>query len=90
LIAPTIPATVTTSPSRREVRLKVDARRAPAGLVRELARLLSSYPGESPVVLDMELSTGLKRLAFGPAYRVAPDADFYAEVKTLLGEAAVA
>jgi DNA polymerase III subunit alpha len=77
-------------PARREVRLRIDARRAPAGLVRELARLLTSYPGESPVVLDMEMSTGPRRLAFGPAYRVAPDADFYAEVKTLLGEAAVA
>jgi DNA polymerase-3 subunit alpha len=75
--------------ARREVRLKVDARRAPAGLVRELARLLTSYPGESPVVVDIEMSTGPRRLEFGPAYRVAPDADFYAEVKTLLGEAAV-
>jgi len=77
------------TPERREVRLRVDARRAPAGIVRELARLLASYPGEAPVFLDMEMSSGFRRLEFGPAYRVAPEADFFAEVQTLLGEAAL-
>ena len=31
-----------------------------------------------------------KRLAFGPEYKVQPVADFFAEVKALLGEAAIA
>jgi DNA polymerase-3 subunit alpha len=77
------------APTRREVRLRVDARRAPAGIVRELRRVLESYPGEAPVFLDMEMTSGFRRLEFGPAYRVTPDADFFTEVKTLLGEAAL-
>ena len=35
---------------RREVRLKVDARIAPAGLIRELADVVGRYPGEAPGV----------------------------------------
>ena len=40
-------------------------------------------------MLALETSEGPKTLEFGPDYRVAPVADFYAEVKALLGEAAV-
>ncbi len=36
-------------PERREVRLKVDARIARAGLIRELAVLVKDFPGEAPV-----------------------------------------
>jgi DNA polymerase III subunit alpha len=77
------------TPERREVRLRLDARRAPAGIVRELATVLTDFPGDSPVFLDMEGDTGLRRLALGPSYRVSPNPDFYAEVKALLGEAAI-
>ena len=77
------------TPERREVRLKVDARIAPAGLVRELAALVRDFPGESPVYLDLVTSIGPKLLELGPDYRVRPDPDFFAEVKHLLGEAAV-
>jgi DNA polymerase-3 subunit alpha len=77
------------TPERKEVRLRVDARSAPAGIVRELATLLREYPGDAPVYLAMEMSTGSRVLELGPGYRVAPNADFFAEVKTLLGEAAV-
>jgi DNA polymerase-3 subunit alpha len=72
-----------------EVRLKVDARKAPAGALRELGHLVRDYPGEAKVVLALETSEGPRTLEFGPDYRVAPVADFYAEVKALLGEAAV-
>jgi DNA polymerase-3 subunit alpha len=72
-----------------EVRLKVDARRAPAGLVRDLSHVVKDFPGEAKVVLALETSDGLKTLELGPGYRVAPVPDFYAEVKALLGEAAV-
>jgi DNA polymerase-3 subunit alpha len=77
------------TPERREVRLKVDARVAPAGVVRELATLVRDFPGESPVYLDLVTSLGPKLLELGPDYRVRPDPDFFAEVKHLLGEAAV-
>jgi DNA polymerase III subunit alpha len=77
------------TPERREVRLKIDARRAPAGLVRELALLVREYHGEAPVVLAVETSEGARTLQFGPEYRVQPVPDFFAEVKALLGEAAI-
>jgi DNA polymerase-3 subunit alpha len=72
-----------------EVRLKIDARRAPAGTLRELGHVVRDYPGEARVVLALETSEGPRTLEFGPDFRVAPVPDFYAEVKALLGEAAV-
>jgi DNA polymerase-3 subunit alpha len=76
-------------PERSEVRLKLDARKAPAGTIRELAGLLRDYPGEAAVVAAIETSTGPLMLAFGPDFRVRPEPDFFAEVKSLLGEAAI-
>jgi DNA polymerase-3 subunit alpha len=78
------------TPPRREVRLRIDARKAPAGLIRELAGLVRDYRGDAPVVVALETSEGLRTLVFGSDYRVQPVADFFAEVKALLGEAAVA
>jgi DNA polymerase-3 subunit alpha len=72
-----------------EVRLKLDARKAPAGTIRELADVVRSFPGEAEVVLELETSVGRQTYAFGPGFRVCPEADFYAEVKALLGEAAI-
>jgi DNA polymerase-3 subunit alpha len=74
---------------RREVRLRVDARRAPAGLIRELAALVKDFPGEAPVYVEAVTSNGPKLLQLGPSYRVQPVPDFFAEAKALLGEAAV-
>ena len=72
---------------RREVRFALDAREAPAGLVRELARLVREFPGEAPVYLSLDTSEGPKTYALGPEYRVRPDADFLAEARSLLGGA---
>jgi DNA polymerase-3 subunit alpha len=77
------------TPERKEVRLKVDARLAHAGLIRELALIVKDFPGEAPVYLALDTSAGPKMFSFGPEYRVAPVADFFAEAKALLGEAAV-
>jgi DNA polymerase-3 subunit alpha len=77
------------TPERKEVRLKVDARIAAAGIVRELAAVVKDFPGEAPVLLDLVTSNGPKLLELGPDYRVKPVPDFFAEVKALLGEAAV-
>jgi DNA polymerase III subunit alpha len=76
--------------ARREVRLRIDATRARAGVVAELATLIRGYPGESPVLVDCVTSQGPLVLRLGPAYRVQPDPDFYAEVRALLGESALA
>jgi DNA polymerase-3 subunit alpha len=75
---------------RREVILRVDATKAPAGLVRSLATVVKEFPGETPVVVAISTSEGETTLALGPDYRVKPEPDFFAEVKSLLGEAAVA
>jgi DNA polymerase-3 subunit alpha len=77
------------TPERSEVRLKLDARKAPAGTIQELASLLREYPGEAAVVAAIETSGGPLTLAFGPDYRVRPEPDLFAEVKSLLGEAAI-
>jgi DNA polymerase-3 subunit alpha len=72
-----------------EVRLRVDARKAPAGIVRELSGVVRDFPGETRVLLSLETSEGPRTLELGPQYRVRPEPDFFAEVKALLGEAAV-
>ncbi|MEX2612382.1 MAG: OB-fold nucleic acid binding domain-containing protein, partial [Gaiellaceae bacterium] len=77
------------TPVRRDVRLRIDAREAPAGLIRELVALVRDFPGEAPVYVDLETSVGDRTLALGPEYRVKPDADFFAEARALLGEAAL-
>jgi DNA polymerase III subunit alpha len=74
----------------KEVRLRVDALKAQAGLIGELARLVKEFPGETPVILNVDTSLGPKVLELGPAYRVKPSNAFFGEVKALLGEAAVA
>jgi DNA polymerase III subunit alpha len=73
----------------KEVRLRVDALKAQAGLVGELARLVKDFPGETPVILSVDTSLGPKTLELGPGYRVRPSAAFFGEAKALLGEAAV-
>jgi DNA polymerase-3 subunit alpha len=78
------------TPERREVVLRVDATKAPAGLVRSLATVVKEFPGETPVVVAISTSRGETKLTLGPDYRVKPEPDFFAEVKSLLGEAAVA
>ncbi len=77
------------TPVRREVRLRIDAREARAGLIRELAILVKDFPGDAPVYVALETSLGARTLALGPDYRVKPDADFFAEARALLGEAAL-
>jgi DNA polymerase-3 subunit alpha len=77
------------SPERREVRLKVDARSAPAGVIRELAGVVRDFPGEAPVYVDLVTSLGPKLLELGPEYRVDPQPDFFASVRHLLGSAAI-
>jgi DNA polymerase-3 subunit alpha len=77
-------------PIRREVRLRIDATQARAGIIRELAAVIRDFPGESPVYVDCVTSAGSQLLALGPKYRVQPVPDFYAEVRALLGESALA
>jgi len=75
-------------PEKRAVRLRIDARTTSAGIIGELADLLKRYPGEALVTVKLETSTRLTTLEL-PRHRVQPDADFFTEVRHLLGEGAV-
>jgi DNA polymerase-3 subunit alpha len=77
------------TPERTAVHLKLDARTARAGVIRELAGVLRDFPGDAAVFVAMQTSGGPKTYEFGPQYKVRPVPDFYAEVKALLGESAV-
>jgi DNA polymerase-3 subunit alpha len=76
--------------ARREVRLRIDATRTPAGVIRDLAAVIRDFPGESPVLVDCVTSQGKVVYALGQQFRVQPIPDFYAEVRALLGESALA
>jgi hypothetical protein len=58
-------------------------------VVRDLALLVKDFPGESRVNLLLETSEGPRQYVLGPQYKVQAVADFFAEAKALLGEAAV-
>ncbi len=75
--------------ARRDVRLRIDATRTPAGVIRELADVIRDFPGESRVLVDCVTSQGSVRYVFGSRFRVEPAPDFYAEVRALLGESAL-
>ena len=72
------------------VKLRVDAREAPATILDELKSLIGEYPGEAPVELRIDTTDGAKVLRFGSDYRVRADGDFMAEARALLGDAVIA
>jgi hypothetical protein len=75
--------------ARRDVTLRIDARVARAGVIRDLATLVRDFPGDSRVNVILHMSEGDKQLVLGPQFKVKPVPDFFAEAKALLGEAAV-
>jgi DNA polymerase III subunit alpha len=76
----------------KAMKRRVDASMLSADVVAELRELFERYPGETEFVLEMHTRTGLRRLKFGPNYRVAArNAGLKAELEALLpaGPAAV-
>jgi DNA polymerase III subunit alpha len=71
------------------VRLRLDARETRAAIIQELKSLIGEFPGDAPVVLEVQTTEGPKTLRFGPDFKVRPDGDFFAEAKALLGDAAL-
>src|SRR6185312_14094308 len=53
------------------LRLALDAAVLPATALGELKDLLTGFPGESDVVIELRTSTGPRRLRLGPGFRVA-------------------
>ncbi len=79
---------VTAGPSA--LRLRLDAGGLPASILGELRDLLSGFPGECDVVVELCTSVGERRLRLGPDFRVARSASLHAELEALLGGALVA
>jgi hypothetical protein len=66
------------------VRIAVDARTLPAGVIREIAAIASDFPGAVPVYIDTVTSLGMKILELG--VRVDPVPGFFERLRQLLGD----
>ncbi len=70
------------------LRLRLDASALPATVLGELKDVLSGFPGESDVVIELSTSVGHRRLRLGPGFRVERGAaGLHAELDALLGDA---
>jgi DNA polymerase-3 subunit alpha len=67
--------------------LRLDTAVLPAGVLGELKELISGYRGEADLVLELETSSGRRRLKLGPEFRVELCATLQAELRALFGEA---
>ena len=64
---------------------RVDATQLSASVVDDLRELFERYPGDTEFVLEMHTRTGLRRLKFGPNYKVAArNAGLKVELDSLL------
>jgi DNA polymerase III subunit alpha len=66
------------------LRLRLDATVLPASVLGELKEVLSGFPGEAEVVIELSTSIGERRLRLGPDFRVARSAGLHAELDALL------
>ena len=69
------------------LRLRLDATALPTSALIELKELLSGFPGDSEVVIELTTSVGARRLKLGSDFRVARGAALHAELDALLGAA---
>jgi DNA polymerase-3 subunit alpha len=67
--------------------LYLDTTVLPAGVLGELKELIAGYRGEADLVLELETSSGRRRLKLGPEFRVERCATLQAELRALFGEA---
>jgi DNA polymerase-3 subunit alpha len=71
--------------------VRVDAAGLPASIIDDLKSLLANYPGDSEVVLEVQMSSGdPRRLKLGSSYKVATTPTLRAELEQVLGPAALA
>ena len=61
----------------------------PASIMDDIKHLLANFPGESEVVLELQMSAGPRTLKLGPSYKVAPTPTLRAELEHVLGPAAL-
>jgi DNA polymerase-3 subunit alpha len=72
------------------LRLRLDATVLPATALAELKDLLTGFPGDSDVVIELSTSHGNRCLKLGPSFRVQRGASLHAELDALLGAALLA
>ncbi|MSO46528.1 MAG: DNA polymerase III subunit alpha [Thermoleophilia bacterium] len=72
------------------VRIAVDARNAPADAIERLRRICEEYHGDHPVVVDLQTSSGNRRLRLGPGFRVRPGQALFAEISASVGTVTIA
>jgi DNA polymerase III subunit alpha len=72
------------------LKLCLDAGALPAGIFVELKELLSGFPGQCDVVIELSTSVGSRRLRLGPKFRVDRCAGLHAELDAFLGGAIMA
>ncbi|MFI5003861.1 MAG: DNA polymerase III subunit alpha [Solirubrobacterales bacterium] len=72
------------------IHLRVDAARLPSSFIEDLKHLIESHPGPAELVLEMDTRSGLRRLLFGEAYRVAPTPTLHAELEQIIAPALAA
>jgi DNA polymerase-3 subunit alpha len=71
--------------------VRVDAAGLPASIIDDLKSLLASYPGDSEVVLEVQMRSGdPRKLKLGSSYKVATTPTLRAELEQVLGPAALA
>ncbi|HEX3976879.1 MAG TPA: DNA polymerase III subunit alpha [Solirubrobacteraceae bacterium] len=71
------------------LKLRLDATALPESVLGELKDLLSGFPGESDVVIELSTTVGHRRLKLGPSFRVSRSAGLHAELDALLGSALI-
>jgi DNA polymerase III subunit alpha len=69
------------------LRLRLDATSLRATALAELKEVLSGFPGESDVVIELSTTVGDRRLRLGREFRVSRSASLHAELDALLGDA---
>jgi hypothetical protein len=62
----------------------------PASVLGELRELLTGFPGESEVVIELCTSIGERRLKLGTQFKVERNASLHAELESLLKDAILA
>jgi DNA polymerase-3 subunit alpha len=72
------------------LRLRLDANMLPASVLGELRELLTGFPGESEVVIELCTSIGERRLKLGTQFKVERNASLHAELESLLKDAILA
>ncbi len=83
-------ASVRAAKPARPVCLRIDTAKLPASAIDELKHVIGNFPGPAEVVLEMDTTTGPRRLRLGEAYRVEPTPTLRAELEQVLAPACLA